>query len=184
MQQSVAYAQLAGGRPGLRQQILRQQQKRDWQEEQRRRSQAEQLQQRMVQRVSRADPKTPNLPGTTTTPADGPYLPSDSAAAPGQFFPSVFNGIVGPYSSSSSPRVSGRTSADSRPEFAFGWVPVVLDEFPEEDFDEAWQQPKIWNYRCYKACSRCGESSRSVLQVTRLAVSAACDCSIATSLSC
>ncbi|WIA42622.1 hypothetical protein OEZ86_008595 [Tetradesmus obliquus] len=147
IQEYTAYAQLAGGRPGLRQQIVRQQQKRDRQEEQRRSDQAAQLQQRMVQRVSRTDPNNADLPGTTVTaPAAGPYLPSDDAAAAGQSFPSVFNGIVGPYSSRSSRAPGG-------PEFAFGWAPVVLDGSPEEEFDDAWQQPKVWNYRCYKACS-------------------------------
>lgn len=148
IQDYTAYAQLAGGRPGLRQQIVRQQQKRGRQEEQRRSDQAAQLQQRMVQRVSRTDPNNPNLPGTTVTaPADGPYLPSDDAAAAGQYFPSVFNGVIGPYSSRSSRAPGG-------PEFAFGWAPVVLDGSPEEEYDEAWQQPKVWNYRCYKACGR------------------------------
>uniref|UniRef100_A0A383W8H3 Uncharacterized protein n=1 Tax=Tetradesmus obliquus TaxID=3088 RepID=A0A383W8H3_TETOB len=147
IQECTAYAQLAGGRPGLRQQIVRQQQKRDRQEEQRRSDQAAQLQQRMVQRVRRTDPNNADLPGTTVTaPAAGPYLPSDDAAAAGQSFPSVFNGIVGPYSSRSSRAPGG-------PEFAFGWAPVVLDGSPEEEFDDAWQQPKVWNYRCYKACS-------------------------------
>lgn len=149
IQQHTAYSQLAGGRPGLRQQIVRQQQKRGRQEEQRRSDQAAQLQQRMVQRVSRADPKNTNLPGTTVTaPADGPYLPSDDVAAAGQYVPSVFNGVIGPYSSRSSRAPGG-------PEFAFGWAPVVLDGSPEEEYDEAWQQPKVWNYRCYKACGRC-----------------------------
>ncbi|WIA22188.1 hypothetical protein OEZ85_004522 [Tetradesmus obliquus] len=114
----------------------------------------------MVQRVSRTDPKNTNLPGTTVaTPAAGPYVPSDASAAAGQFFPSVFNGVVGPYSSSRSssssssgvPNASGR--APGGPEFAFGWAPVVLDASPAEEFDVEWQQPKVWNYRCYKACS-------------------------------
>jgi hypothetical protein len=100
-------------------------------------------------------------------PADGPYPSSDPAAIDRRAFPPVFNGVVGPYSiirSSSSSSSSGSSSGggssskpwltDRRPEFTFGWVPVSMDEFPEEEFDEAWQQPKIWNYRCYKACKR------------------------------
>jgi hypothetical protein len=151
-----AYAQLAGGRPGLRQQILRQQQKRDRQEKERRERQAEELQQRMVQRVSRTDPSNTALPGgTTALPADGPYVLQDPAGQDsGPFYPSVFNGVLGPYSSSSSsgPRLAGMSS--SGPGFVFGWVSVSLDERPEEEYDEVWQQPKMWNYRCYKACSR------------------------------
>jgi hypothetical protein len=152
-----AYAQLAGGRPGLRQQILRQRQKRDRQEEQRRERQAADLTQRMVQRVSRTDLSDPTLPGTVAEiPADGQYMPANPAAPdPGAFFPSVFNGVLGPYSSSSGrfgPQFGGRSS--DGPGFVFGWVPIVLDARPEEEYDEVWQQPKIWNYRCYKACSR------------------------------